>query len=120
MQPDDRAVPQISPAELAAWLKDHPGMIILDVREPFELSAARFPDPRTVHVPLSHLAAAGEAILPPSARDPQTRIVVICHHGYRSAQVCWWLRQIGWQRVYNLAGGLDAYAREIDPGIGFY
>ena len=47
-------------------------------------------------------------------------LVVICHHGNRSAQVTAWLLDLGWESVYNLSGGIDAYARQVDPAIGLY
>jgi rhodanese-related sulfurtransferase len=50
----------------------------------------------------------------------ETEIVVMCHHGVRSAQVVSWLRQQGWTNVWNLSGGIDAYARDVDPAVGFY
>ena len=54
----DASVPQVSPAELAEWLKTRPELVLLDVREPFELSAARLKDARVRHAPLSRLADA--------------------------------------------------------------
>jgi rhodanese-related sulfurtransferase len=57
---------------------------------------------------------------PLPALDKEATVVVFCHHGIRSAQVAAWLLDQGWQSVYNLAGGIDAYARQVDPSIGFY
>lgn len=116
----DPSVPQVSPTELAEWLNTRPELVLLDVREPFELAAARLKDDRVQYAPLSRLAEAGEIALPPGARNPRAQIVVFCHHGIRSVQVCWWLRQIGWEQVYNLTGGLEAYASQVDPSVGFY
>ena len=52
--------------------------------------------------------------------DPAVKLVVFCHVGQRSAQVTFWLQDLGWQKVASLAGGIDAYARQVDPEIGFY
>ena len=113
-------LPEVSAQELNAWLQTRPDVVILDVREPFEIRRARITDSRVVYAPLSLLASHPEPQLPPQASNPQATIVVLCHLGMRSAQVVYWLRALGWQQVYNLSGGIDAYAQAIDPGIGFY
>jgi rhodanese-related sulfurtransferase len=74
-----------------------------------------------VHAPLSELARKGNSALPEKLKNAQgAPVVVFCHHGIRSAQVAAWLLELGWTSVYNLSGGIDAYARSIDPSIGFY
>jgi rhodanese-related sulfurtransferase len=113
-------VPEIDPRELHDLLQAQPELVLLDVRESFELSRAQLDLPGVVSAPLSALAEKGVEALPEAARLPQTPIVVYCHLGFRSAQVTWWLQQVGWQRVYNLAGGIDAYARLVNPAIGRY
>jgi rhodanese-related sulfurtransferase len=48
-------------------------------------------------------------------------VVVFCHLGQRSAQVTYWLNaHLGYQQVYNLRGGIDAYARQVDARIRKY
>lgn len=113
-------VPSITPAELAEWMKTRPELVLLDVREPFEVLQVRLPDPRVVYAPLSRLAASEDPELPPAVQNRAANIVVFCHHGIRSVQVAWWLREIGWTNVFNLLGGLEAYASEVDASIGFY
>jgi predicted sulfurtransferase len=44
----------------------------------------------------------------------------MCHHGVRSADVTGWMRQQGWQNVTSLAGGIAAYAEQVDPSVGVY
>ncbi len=113
-------IPAVSPQELAEWMQTRPDLVIMDVRERFEIGRARLHDPRVVYAPLSLLAAHPDPLLPEPARNPAAPVVVMCHLGMRSAQVVAWLRMLGWQQVYNLTGGIDAYAQIIDPGIGFY
>jgi rhodanese-related sulfurtransferase len=121
MAEEEFNLPELTPAELAGWLKEErPGLILLDVREPYEFPRARLKDERVLHAPLSDLARKSTEGLPEKARDKQVTMVVFCHHGVRSAQVAAWLLDQGWQSVYNLAGGIDAYARQVDPSIGFY
>ena len=44
----------------------------------------------------------------------------MCHHGSRSAQVAQWLARNGFTRVHNLAGGIDAWSRLVDPAVPRY
>ena len=104
----------LNPADLHAWLGD-PGRdkpILLDVREPWEFETCRIPDSR--HVPMRSLPAR----LTELDRDAPT--VVICHHGSRSLQVAYFLAHQGFSEVYNLAGGVNAWARSVDPAMPVY
>lgn len=112
-------VPELSPAEVAQRLERGDSFVLLDVREPYELAAAALPGD-VLTAPVSALIREGPAALPPAAQDPEAGIVLFCHHGIRSAQVGAWLLQNGWKNVSHMAGGIDAYAREVDPTIGFY
>ena len=73
-----------------------------------------------MHLPLSRLARQWTAAFPQELQEREQEIVVVCHHGVRSAQVTAWMLEQGWRRVYSLAGGLDAYARSVDPSTGLY
>lgn len=113
-------IPAVSVKEVAQKLANEADFILLDVREPVELMYANLGSDVT-HLPLSQLADEGLGALPDAIRDHlDAEIVVMCHHGVRSAQVTAWLRQQGWTNVFNLTGGIDAYAREIDPKVGHY
>jgi len=113
-------LPEINPRELADWMNTRPGLVVLDVREPYEFSRVRIQDQRVVFAPMSELARKQLEALPELARDQSATLVVMCHHGNRSAQVTAWLLDLGWQSVYNLTGGIDAYAQQVDPSVGFY
>lgn len=113
-------LPAVTPRELAEWMQNRPGLVLLDVREPYEFPRARLNDSRVAHAPLSDLARKYLDALPAAARDKEATLVVFCHHGFRSAQVTAWLLDMGWQSVYNLSGGIDAYARQVDPSVGLY
>lgn len=114
------SIPEITVHELARKRNDREGFILLDVREPDELELARLPAEWTTLLPMSRLARQLFDALPEEMHDKAKEIIVMCHTGQRSAQVTAWLRQNGWQNVYNLRGGIAAYAREIDPSVGFY
>ncbi len=93
-------------------LARNPALVVLDVREPFEVAIANIAGSR--HVPLHQLPARlGEL-------DGHAEIVTLCHHGIRSAQALEILRGAGFARVRNLTGGIDAWARDVDRGMPRY
>ena len=95
-------------------------MVLLDVREPYEMDLVRL-GPEVETAPLSELAAWQEEALPESVlADKNAVVIVICHHGQRSLQAAAWLKMKGWTNVVSMAGGVHAYAMEIDPSIGYY
>jgi len=114
------AVPEITPLELAQKLAEENALVLLDVREEWELARACIKDERLVLAPMSALARKGLDALPDISKLNDAEIIVICHHGVRSAQVTGWLRQQGLRNVYSLAGGLEAYAIQVDDSIGRY
>jgi rhodanese-related sulfurtransferase len=92
----------ISPAELKGRLEGGEGPVLLDVREPWEFEAARIRGSRLV--PMNELPERIREL------DPEAEVVVICHHGARSAAVTRYLDASGFKEAYNLTGGLDAYS----------
>ena len=52
--------------------------------------------------------------------DPDQALVCICHHGARSMQVAMFLARNGFEQVANVAGGIDAWSTERDPGVPRY
>ncbi len=113
-------VPEITVAELSEKLTSEDKFILLDVREPHELNFARLTDSRLEVTPLSRLAREGTRALSESANSKDATIYVMCHHGNRSGQVTAWLVQQGWKNVFNVRGGIDEYARQIDQSVGMY
>jgi rhodanese-related sulfurtransferase len=55
-----------------------------------------------------------------STLDPERPTVFLCHHGIRSAQVCAYLSRQGFEKIYNLSGGIDRWSTEVDPSIPRY
>ena len=95
---------------------DATSLQLIDVREPNEIAIASIPGFQVF--PLSQYSAWGETIL--DQLDPQGETYVLCHHGMRSAQMCGWLSQQGFTSVVNIAGGIDAFSRFVDPQIPRY
>ncbi|WP_019024503.1 MULTISPECIES: rhodanese-like domain-containing protein [unclassified Thioalkalivibrio] len=104
---------QMSPRELQDHLAetDQPP-VLLDVREPWEYQRCRIDGSKLI--PMGEIPAAYQEL------NPDDEIVVICHHGVRSQQVCWFLQRAGFGKVINLAGGIDAWARDVDPHMATY
>ena len=113
-------VPGFSVQEVAQKRANGDDFVLLDVREPNELLYANLGE-NVLIAPLSQLARQGLEALPKEvAANKEAEIVIMCHHGNRSAQVTAWLRQQGWTNVFNLDGGIEAYAIAIDPAVGRY
>jgi rhodanese-related sulfurtransferase len=105
---------QLSVAELSQWLADARRLppLLLDVREPWEFSLCRIEG--------SELAPLGTLAGHLASIDPERPVVCICHHGTRSFHAALALERHGCNDVYNLAGGVDAWARQIDPSMAIY
>ena len=91
-------------------------VLLLDVREPWEtaLGTITLAGAQTLLWPMNTLPdRLGEL-------DPAQPIVCICHHGMRSAQVVAFLSRQGFDAVYNLAGGTDAWSAHVDPQLPRY
>lgn len=110
---------EIGPEELHVKMQD-PSFAeeaqLIDVREPDEVSRASLPG---FHVlPLKQFGSWGPDIT--SKFDPQKETYVMCHHGMRSLQAAKWLETQGFKKIYNLSGGIHAYATKVDPSIPTY
>ena len=105
---------QMSVTELADWLADpqRAKPVLLDVREPAEFDICRIAGSQLV--PMGTVPARLPEL------DPDAEIVVICHHGGRSAQVCMFLERQGFAHVVNLAGGVAAWAAQVEPSMPQY
>ncbi|MDD3674172.1 MAG: rhodanese-like domain-containing protein [Thauera propionica] len=105
---------QISPRELADRLNDAGGdkPLLLDVREPWEFGICHIDG--SVPMPMGSVPARYTEL------DRNAEIVVVCHHGGRSAQVCMFLEHQGFGNVINLAGGVAGWAAQVDPKMPQY
>jgi len=104
----------ISAPQLAQWLADaaRPDPVLLDVREPWEAQICRIDG--SALVPLRTVPAQLAAL------EPARPVVCICHHGARSAQAAMFLGAHGFAQVFNLTGGINAWAREVDRAMAVY
>ena len=95
--------------DLSAWLDDptRPDPQLLDVRETWEVALCALAG--AVTIPMGQIPARADEL------DPDRPVVCYCHHGIRSMQVAMFLDRRGFGQVWNLSGGVDAWAREVDP-----
>lgn len=105
---------QIRVQELAEWLGNpsQPKPLLLDVRESWECELCQIDGSQ--HIPMHSVPMRCEEL------DPDRDVVVICHHGHRSMQVAMFLEHQGYSSVFNLIGGVEAWACEIDPDMRRY
>ena len=109
---DEETVPIISVNELKRKMDAREAFKLVDVREPFEYEIARIDGAQLI--PLGEIAErAGEL-------QREQQIVVHCHSGTRSAQAVRLLQHRGFNNVYNLEGGIDAWSDQIDPSVPKY
>lgn len=106
------AIPAISVSDLKHKIDQKNPMVILDVREKFEYAIARIEGSQLI--PLDELP---DRI---SELDRNAEIIAFCHTGMRSARAVQFLQGHGYKRSFNLAGGIDAWAHEIDPTMQKY
>jgi len=106
-------IPEIGPQEFLDRRAAGTEMTLLDVREDWETELASVPS-AIVHIPMGQLTGRLHEL------DPQKETVVICRSGGRSLEVARFLATHGFRSVYNLAGGILAWSRDVDPRIPRY
>jgi rhodanese-related sulfurtransferase len=105
---------EITCRELQQKMSSGEPLLLVDCREPEEHAVAAIAG--SLLVPMSKWQEQHQ-ILQPYRQQP---VVVYCHLGVRSQRVVDWLREQGFTAAQSLAGGIDAWATEIDPGMARY
>jgi len=106
------SAPEIGVEELKRRREAGEDFVLLDVREPDELATASIP--WATAIPMGQIPMRMDEL----SRDKP--IVVMCHHGGRSDRVAQFLAANGYDRAVNLAGGIDAWSRTVDPAVPRY
>jgi sulfur-carrier protein adenylyltransferase/sulfurtransferase len=115
MEPQQsHAVPQMTPAELKQRLDAGDPLVLVDVREPFEWDIANLSAYGARLIPLDEVLERSDEI------DAAAEVVVYCRSGSRSAGAVRQLRQRGYQRIWNLKGGINGWASDVDPSLPAY
>jgi len=103
---------EISVSEAAKLRAADPQITLLDVREHAELAICRIEG--ALHIPMAEIPDRLETL-------PRDRtLIVLCHHGMRSAQVQRYLAAKGFENLLNLAGGIHAWSIEVEPEMRRY
>ena len=112
-------IDHIRPSQLEPWFQSVAATgqpLVLDVREPHELAVARVLEDgvEVLAIPMGTIPARLAEL------DATRPVACLCHHGARSMQVAMFLQSRGFAQVANIAGGIDAWSLERDPGIARY
>ena len=105
-------ITQLSPQQAQALLQQRPDTLLLDVREENETQICQIA--RSTQIPMN-LIPLRQNELPDGVA-----MIVYCHHGLRSLNVARFLEDAGFEELYNLVGGIEAWAREIEPAMARY
>jgi rhodanese-related sulfurtransferase len=103
---------EVTVAQTSSLLKEGQAKLI-DVRETWEFATASIEG--SLLIPMSEFPSRAHQEL-----DPDDHLLILCHHGARSLSVTNWLRQQGFESAQSVAGGIDAWSREIDPKVPRY
>ncbi len=103
---------EISPNELKARLDKGEAIQVIDIREAHEVESGRI---NSLHIPMAEVMDRSDEI------KTDCPVVIHCRSGARSSAMVFALEtQKGFDNIYNLAGGIQAWAEEIDPEITVY
>lgn len=102
----------LTASELKSRLEQGAPPVLLDVREEWELMRCQLPG--ITWIPMGQIVARINEL------DKNKETVVVCHHGIRSWQVAKFLESEGFGDVINLSGGVDAWAKQVDPAMALY
>jgi len=113
MPSEENAPFEITVAEAARLLRESPEPVaLIDVREPDEWDAVHIAAAQ--HIPLRQLPRHADTL-------PRDRpLLLLCHHGGRSRRATEYLRGIGFENATNIAGGIDAWAEQVDTRLARY
>lgn len=104
----------ITPGQLKQRIEDGQRMCLLDVREPHELEISRIRDIETINIPHQQVLERMNEL------DTSQDIVVFCRFGLQSLKVIRELQKHGFKKLYNLEGGINRWAHEIDHSLPLY
>lgn len=106
---------EVTPKEVQQQLAERKPVVLIDVREPEEFALTRIDSSELV--PMGSVPGQLQRL---EALADEQSLMVICHHGVPSLQVVSWLRARGVENCFSVAGGIDRWSREVDPGVPRY
>ena len=106
------SIVQLTPQQVQDGLQKQSAPLLLDVREEDEVRLCALPG--SLHIPMNLIPLRHNEL------PDDVPIIIYCHHGIRSLNVARYLAHVGFENVANLQGGIDAWARQIDPSLPRY
>jgi len=103
---------EITPREVKDRLDRGEKLLLVDVREPWEVAHCRIDG--AVHIPMDSIPANLQKL------DTDDDVIFYCHHGMRSLDVANWLRAQGVSSAKSMSGGIERWSAEIDPAVPRY
>jgi rhodanese-related sulfurtransferase len=104
---------QISAKEVSERIARGEKLLLVDVREPWEYDLCRIPGAKLI--PLGTIPANLNSLL-----DVDDEVICYCHRGTRSLDAAVWLRQQGVENAKSMAGGIERWSVDVDPGVPRY
>jgi rhodanese-related sulfurtransferase len=104
---------EITPAEVSELLKAGLPVRLIDVREPAEHAICHIEG--ATLIPMQYIPTRLQEL-----DNPETRLILFCHHGARSLSVADWLRRQGVENCQSMTGGIDLWSERIDPEVPRY
>ena len=105
-------ITQLTPQQAQTLLQQRPDTLLLDVREEHETQICQIAG--STHIPMNLIPLRQNEL------SDGVAIIVYCHHGLRSLNVARFLQDAGFEELYNLAGGIEAWAQQIAPDMARY
>jgi rhodanese-related sulfurtransferase len=105
-------IKRLKPEAIKKILNNKEKVRLIDVREEWENRIAKIDNSELI--PLSNFIEASKKL------NKDDTLIIYCHRGFRSAQVCFYLEKLGFSYLINLEGGIDAWSKQIDNSIPLY
>jgi rhodanese-related sulfurtransferase len=103
---------EITAKDYQKLINDRVPHVLLDVRQNWEVQKAKLAQAK--HIPLPELLDHADEL------EKDQKIIIYCHHGIRSLNACFFLRELGFKDVLSLAGGIEGWSHEVDSSIPQY
>lgn len=111
---DDSTIPEMTSTELEERLKQEQPLVLVDVREPHEIQIADLPSVGQLRIPVGQFLDRLKEL------DPGENLVIYCRSGARSGWAVQQLRERGYEKVWNLKGGVLSWREDVDPTLTAY
>ena len=105
-------IKNFTPSEIKKLLESGSGFRLIDVREKWEYDLARIEG--------AELIPLGDFVPSSGTLNKNERLILYCHKGVRSMSACNYLMILGYEEIYNLKGGIDAWSLEVDESVPRY